>query len=112
MLVFLLFVALLLPTLAGAEDFVCGDVTKLNRYTHSVDPTKVPTCPVPFLLSQIPEAQIPAQAQLYASVPARHLKVVAGLMVEMTQAEKDAVDRACPTTGRRDGGRQKRDCDE
>ena len=83
---------LLLPGWVAAEDFVCGDSTKLYRYTPSVDPTKVPTCPASFLLSQIPEMQLVPQAQLYATVPAKHLKVVAGLMVEMTQPEKDAVD--------------------
>jgi hypothetical protein len=79
-------------TLADAGDWVCGDTTKLDRFTASVDATKVPACPAPFLLSEIPEAQIPAQRTLYASLPPRHIKVVDGLMVEMTQAEKDAVD--------------------
>ena len=82
--------------IASGEDFTCGDTTKLHLYSHAVDPTLVPVCPAPFLLSEIPEAQIPTQRDLYrthaTAGTVRHLKVVDGLMVEMTQAEKDAVD--------------------
>jgi hypothetical protein len=90
----LLFFLLLVAGTATAEDFVCGDTTQLQRYSHAVDPTRVPTCPAPFLLSQIPEAAIPAQRALYTNpaIPHRHLKVVEGLMVEMTPEEKQAVD--------------------
>jgi hypothetical protein len=88
-------VLVLLVAQAEAGNWVCGDTTKVHRYTQSVDATKVPACPVPFVVSEIPEADIPAQDALAASVPHRHLKVADGpprLMVEMTQAEKDAVD--------------------
>jgi hypothetical protein len=98
----LLVLALLLaPMLAHAGDFVCGtDVVSatspsLHRFTASVDPTRVPPCPAPYTLYGVPETPptlIQDQRDLYASVPHRHLKVVGGLMVEMTQAEQDLVD--------------------
>ena len=90
----ILLLVLVLPTLAWAGDWVCGDATKLERFTPSVDASKVPPCPAPFVLSPLPddEAIVTAQRTLYASLPPRHLKVIDGLMAEMTQAEKDAVD--------------------
>jgi hypothetical protein len=89
-LVLVLLGGLACPVFAG--DFVCGDATQLQQFTPSSDPTKVPACPAPFLLSEIPEPEIPAQRTLYASLPPRYLKVVDGLMLEMTQEEKDDVD--------------------
>ena len=88
----LVLVFLVVPGLVWAGDRVCGDATKLHRFTPSVDATHVPPCPTPFIVSEIPEAQVVPQRALYASVPPRHLKVIDGLMAEMTQAEKDAVD--------------------
>ena len=40
----------LVSSRAIAGDFVCGDATKLERFTPSVDPTQVPPCPAPFVL--------------------------------------------------------------
>ena len=87
------FVLLLLtPALATASTYVCGDATKLGYYAQSIDPSQVRPCPPPFAVTEVPEAAIAAQTALYTSVPQKHLKVLDGLMVEMTQAEKDAVD--------------------
>lgn len=82
------------PGLVYPSNYVCGDTTKLGYYAQGVDPSAIPPCPPPFTVDTagVPEAAIPAQDVLYTTVPPRHLKVVAGLMVEMTQAEKDAVD--------------------
>ena len=79
---------------AFAFNYVCGDTTKLGYYAQTIDPSKVPPCPPPFTVTQLPDdpVVIAQQDALYASVPPRHLKVLDGLMVEMTQAEKDAVD--------------------
>jgi hypothetical protein len=81
---------------AWGEDFTCGDTTKLHRYSHAVDPTRVEPCPAPYVLAEIPHPQIGAQRSLYNqhahAGTVRYLKVVEGLMVEKTQAEKDAVD--------------------
>ena len=79
---------------AVASNYVCGDATKLGYYAQGVDPSAIPACAPPFHrgTAGVPEAAIPAQTPLYNTVVHRHLKVVAGLMVEMTQAEKDAVD--------------------
>lgn len=95
---------LCLVTVAHAEDFVCGDgvrpqcanTTGATRYIRSVDPSQVtdPTCAV------IPEAETAVQRQLIETVAASHahgrchLKVVAGLAVEMSQGEKDTVNVA------------------
>ena len=77
---------------AAASNYVCGDTTKLGYYAQGIDPSKVPACTAPWTVSEVPEADISAQDALYATVPPRHLKVVAGLMVEMTPAEKAVVD--------------------
>jgi hypothetical protein len=83
-------VLLLFPFSVGADDFVCGDTTRLTRYLPSVDPSTVTdgTCSV------IPEADTPAQRVLLQTISRRYLKVVEGLAVEMSQGEKDAVDAA------------------
>ena len=94
----LLLLLLLLPSVALAGDYVCGNTTKLERFSPSVDATKVPPCLAPFVLSPLPddEAILTAQRNLYRTMnqasTLHHLKVVDGLMAEMTQAEKDAVD--------------------
>ena len=87
-------VAMVLWREAAASNYVCGDMTKLGYYAQAIDPSKIPPCLPPFTVDPagVPEAEIPAQDTLYRTVPPRHLKVVDGLMVEMTQAEKDAVD--------------------
>jgi hypothetical protein len=84
---------LLLPCLAAADDFVCGDATHLTRYLPSVDPTTVTdgTC------TAVAEANLPAQRTLLQTIPRRYLKVVNGAAVEMTQGEKDAVDALLAT---------------
>ena len=76
----------------AASTYTCGDTTKLGYYAQGVDSSAIPACPAPFTVSEVPEAAIPAQTALYNTVIHRHLKVVGGLMAEMTQAEKDAVD--------------------
>ena len=88
--------------------------TKLGYYAQGVDPPEIPPCPPPFTVDTagVPEAQIPAQTTLYNTVGPRHLKVMDGLMVEMTQAEKDAVDSASPATRRGHRGGQTGDTDE
>ena len=91
---------------AAAEDFVCGNAARpqcaasvgATRYIRSLDPSFVtdPTC------FMIPEASVVAQRALVESMgtPEKqpngrcHLKVVAGLAVEMTQPEKDVVNAA------------------
>ena len=88
---------LVLPVVATAGDYICGDPTKLQRFTPSADATRVPTCPAPFVLSPLPDDQaiLTAQRTLYTTVGLKYLKVpdaTPRLMVEMTQAEKDAVD--------------------
>ena len=94
----LLLLLLLLPSVALAGDYVCGNATKLERFSPSVDATKVPPCSAPFVLSPLPddEAIVTAQRNLYRTMnqasTLHHLKVVDGFMVEMTQEEKDAVD--------------------
>ena len=65
---------------------------RLGYYAQGIDPSTIPSCVLPLTVAEVPEAQIPSQNQLYAAVPKKHLKVIDGLMVEMTQAEKDAVD--------------------
>lgn len=97
LLLSILFTALFVPTPGWTEDFPCGDANGLTRYIESVDPSRVtdPTC------SPVPEANVPAQKALVASFPQKnhlghfkYLKVVGGLAVEKTQAEKDAADAA------------------
>lgn len=97
-------VLILGPSLASAEFFVCGDGARpqcaqtqgLTQVLPSIDPSKVtdPTC------SAVPEGQVGAQRTLLQTVAASHphgrchLKVVAGLAVEMLPAEKDTVNNA------------------
>ena len=76
---------------AFAEDFVCSNGgTGFVRYVHSIDPSRIsdPNC------LTVREGKIPAQQQLIAAVPAKYLTVQSGLAVEMSQADKDAVDVA------------------
>lgn len=88
-------ILVLLPTLAFGEAIICGDTTKLYYFAGSVDPTQAPVCPAPFLQTVLSHADTPPQRAFYDSMPRKDfIKVVDGLMVEMTQAEKDAVDAA------------------
>jgi hypothetical protein len=92
----LMFILLTLVALAitsdvvMANDFVCGDSSKLVRYIYSVDPSTISdgTC------TSVAEASIVSQRALLVVTPFRYLKVVGGLAVEMTQVEKNAVDAA------------------
>ena len=96
-LLFLLFL-LIMPSVAFGADIVCGNSTKLERFTPSTDATKVPPCPAPFVLSSLPDDEviITAQRDLYRTMSQsgtlRHLKVINGLMEVMTETEKAEVD--------------------
>lgn len=90
-----------LYTRAFASYYVCGHAVvsaaqpSLGYYAPSLDPSKVPPCQPPYILTPLPddETVIAQQDTLYNTIPnKRHIKVVDGRMVEMTQAEKDAVD--------------------
>jgi hypothetical protein len=104
----ILMVLLSLVVVVEAEDFVCGngvrpqcaDTTGATRYIRSVDPSKVtdPTC---VMLDENATPGITAsQRALVETVSASHvhgrchLKVEAGILVEMTQPEKDVVNAA------------------
>lgn len=93
---------LLLCTHTFASHYVCGyDVVSttqpsLGYYAPNIDPSRVPPCPPPYIVTPLPDdpTVIAQQDTLYASVPNKHhIKVVAGRMVEMTVAEKDIVDK-------------------
>lgn len=77
---------------AFAEDFVChvpGNPEKFQQYLHSIDPSKVgPDC------SRVSDINIPSQMELISNVPAKYLKISAGVVQEMTVSEKSAVDAA------------------
>jgi hypothetical protein len=93
----LLFLLLLFPVLVWAEPVICGDATKLQYFQPSVDPTRAAPCPAPYAQFVLTETNpglevIEAQKTLYATIPQQHLKVVGGLMVEMTPQEQAAVD--------------------
>jgi hypothetical protein len=72
-----------------ADDFVYGDEGGLTRYIESIDPSKAPPGGTP-----VSKTDTPAQRALLHTVPLRYLKVVGGLAVEKTQAEKDSADAA------------------
>lgn len=93
MVLFVCLLVLFSPLVAMASNFICGDSTRLEKYTQGVDPALVPVCPGPYLLSgPLLEDVIPAQDALFASVNPQYIKVVSGLMVEMTAQEKINVD--------------------
>ena len=73
-----------------AADFACGDATRLTRYIASADPSTIsdPTC------TKLSEADTPAQRILLQSNLPRYFKILDGLIVMMTQAERDVVDAA------------------
>jgi hypothetical protein len=81
-----------------AEFYVCGDTTQLTQAFY-----RDPSLQRPANCSQVPNNQVDAQVALIQSqtslVPPRldYLKVVSGLAVVKTQAEKDAVDAAIAT---------------
>ena len=90
-------ILLIAASVAHAGYYICGDTTKLGYYAQGIDPARVPPCAPPFLLSELPdEATIAQQDTLYRTVGPKHLKVLDGLMVEMTQAEKDIVNQPTP----------------
>lgn len=83
------------PALAHAEAIICGNTTQLYYFYASIDPTKVPTCPGPFIKTVLAKNVTASQRTLYDSITRKdYIKVVDGLMVEMSQPEKDAVDAA------------------
>ncbi|HEX6827124.1 MAG TPA: hypothetical protein VF077_12475 [Nitrospiraceae bacterium] len=89
--------AFLLPALAWAEFYVCGDATQLTQAFY-----RDPSLARPANCSLVPNDQVEAQTILIQSFlpplrnPGRldYLKVVAGLATEKTPAEKQAVDDA------------------
>ncbi len=85
---------LLVPALAQAEFFVCGDSNSLQQvFYRDLSLSRPGNC------SAVAEGSIAAQLALMASVVRfDYLKVVSGLAVEKTQGEKDAVDAAIAAT--------------
>lgn len=85
----------LLPSLAWAELYVCGDASTFTQAFY-----RDPSLQRPGNCSLVPQAQVETQLAVIASVqppamtPARYdyLKVPSGLVMQKTQAEKDAVD--------------------
>ena len=93
--ILIVLMGILSPSLLYASSYHCGDTTRLEWYREAVDPAAVPACPAPYVASKLPDddpAVLAQQSALYASVKPKYLKVVSERMVEMTQAEKDAVD--------------------
>jgi len=86
----------LMASTVQAGNWNCGDTTKLFLYSVGFDVTTVPACPGPYILSEIPKGPLIGQQNAFYHQMDRkdYIKVVDGLMVEMTQAEKDAVDAA------------------
>lgn len=89
-------------SLANAEDFICHNAGKFLWYQHAVDPTRTRPCPGAATRVRIQPADIPAQRAIGATldsgtyIPEKYRKVVAGLMVEMTPAEKAIEDTPTP----------------
>jgi hypothetical protein len=82
---------LLLPSLASAALFVCGDPTRFVGHTFT-ERSQPPTgCPAPYLLSDVPDAATDAQLALITRQPKKYLKVVDGLVADKTKFEKYAV---------------------
>lgn len=93
----LLFLLLLFPVQAFAGYYVCEKSTtsfnNFDAFYQSVDGTidgleGDPNC------NNLTLAEVSTQLPFYNSTPRRYIKVESGLMVEMTQAEKDAQDAA------------------
>lgn len=86
-------IVLCMVTVASAEDFVCGDASRMTQYIASRDPSKVQdtTC------TMISQANTPPQRELVQQFPEYfdgefvHLKVEGGLAVQRTPEEEQAI---------------------
>lgn len=93
MTVFIMLVTLLgMFSITHASDYLCVNGTVLRYYAYGIDPSLVPPCDPPSNLFELSAADAPAQNLLYQTVQRKYIKVVGGLMVEMTVPEKAAVD--------------------
>lgn len=66
-----------------------NDAAKFVAYRDSLDPSQAGANS-----TEIAAGQVAGQRLLIRTVPWKHLKIASGLAVEMSQAEKDAVDTA------------------
>lgn len=82
--------------LAYGEAVICGDSNKLFYFEPTVDPTRARVCPEPYVKTVLSEQSTAGQITYYdtkvAAGEIRYIRVLNGLMEDMTQAQKDAVD--------------------
>lgn len=94
--IILLFIVLVNFNLAYGEAVICGDSNKLVYFEPTVDPTRARVCPEPYVKTVLSEESTAGQIAYYEGKviagEVRYIRVLNGLMEDMTQAQKDAVD--------------------